>query len=271
MANFDTFPDPTVPGDPIPGDAIPVSLITHPFAKQIANVATGGKFSFTDGDMHVLDLFHTFHPSASAGVAVVVLNSLTTPLTLVDSYKGHLDDYNNGPQLSYPAVLDATTQEVTTAHQIPGVRIYPRPSQHKDASGNPVLVGGVGLYRFQASKSVNLATIATRGLAFACTDDGSNKSPLIGVAFSYWNQVQTPLVISCAVTTDLSKQGQADTQSNLKALIGKAQGKGVPYDVGTGGNSMTVWGVIAPGSPIYEPQMTVIVVWVRDVSSTFGY
>src|SRR5262249_25497863 len=149
-------------------------------------VATGGKFSCTDGDMNPLDLFHSFHPCASEGIAVIILNSLTTPLTLVASYAGNLNPANNGPQMGYPAVIDATTQKVTRAHQIPGVRTYPRPSLHTDPGGAPSLIGGVGLYRFQTSH-VQATALAARSLAFAATDDGSNQGPLIGVAFNYWN------------------------------------------------------------------------------------
>ena len=58
MANLNVFADPSVAGDTIPGTPVPICLITHPYAKEIAHVATGGRFSF-DITMNPLDLFHS--------------------------------------------------------------------------------------------------------------------------------------------------------------------------------------------------------------------
>jgi hypothetical protein len=275
MSSLDNFPDPSSPQDPIPGDPIPVSLITQPFAQELgANVGTGGTFSFDQTNptkTNPLDLFHTLNPHSGSGVALLIMNSLTTPLTLVDSLQNVLDSFSNGPQLGYPAVIDPVTQKAVKTHQIPGVRQYPRPSLHKAPDGSPALVGGIGLYRFQCA-DIQGVSFAKRGLAFACAEDASkNSKPLLGVVFSYrsdW-QLKGP-VFNCAVSADLTKQGKADTQSNLSSLMDSLPAP-QRYDRGTTvTNTMIVWGLIPPGKPAFEPNMVTLVVWVRDIASTFG-
>jgi hypothetical protein len=270
--NLDTFPDPLIKKDPIPGDAIPVSMIQDAAGgRELINISTGGQFTF-DHTMNPLDLFQKFHPSSQAGVAVLVLNCLPQPLTLVETCSKWNDDFDNGPQLGYPAVIDSATGGVVNAHQIPGLRNYPRPSLHKRADGSPAQIAGLGLYRFQAAQVGGVA-LASRALAFACVAGGSKtSSPLLGVAFSYRSDRQGSGILS-AVTVDLSKQGQGDTQSNLESLMNTVALGSTPhdpYEIGTGANTMTIWGVVPPGTPAHEPMVT-LMVFVRDIASTFGF
>lgn len=261
--NLTPFPDPNVPGDPIPGEAVPLSWIPEPFAKELCSqVATGGRFSF-DPNMSPLDLFSSWHPNTGDGVAVIILNSLTTPLTLVDSF----EDSGGYPQMSYPAVIDAATQKVVRAHEIPGVRLYPRPSLHKGPNGAPAQLGAVGLYRFWASAGIRNG--AGRAMAFSCQPENPSKSdvPLLGVAFDYSHDFFTnkPTLVM-AVSADVSQQG------GLQALwtAAKTRATPQPYDVGTGTNRLTIWGIGAPGTPTIEQGTRTLIVWVRDTASTFG-
>jgi hypothetical protein len=267
--NLDTFPDPSIQKDPIPGSAIPVSMIQDAAGREFISVATGGAFSF-DHTMNPLDLFYKFHPSSSSGVAVIVLNCLSQPLTMVESCAKWNNSYDNGPQLGYPAVIDSVTGGVVNAHQIPGVRTYPRPSLHKRADGSSAQILGLGLYRFQAAQVAGIS-LASRALAFACVEGGSKtSSPLLGVAFSYRSDRKGSGILS-AVTVDLSKQGQADTQSNLESLmntVALATTPHDPFEIGTGTNTMTIWGV-APGTSAQEPMVT-LMVFVRDNAFTLG-
>ena len=208
MANLNVFADPSVPGDTIPGIPVPICLITHPYAKEIAHVTTGVPSIF-DKTMNPLDLFQTFGgASPAAGVAVVILNSLPTPITLVECYAGNLDDQHNGPQISYPAVIDGVTKDVVQAHQVPGVRTYPYPTLHLEKDGSPSLIGGVGLYRFQYSTHAN-NNIAARALAFSYNSDAQS-GPLIGISFDHQTG-RTPYPLLIGIQADLGALGQATT------------------------------------------------------------
>ena len=194
----------------------------------------------------------------------MILNSLPTPITLVECYAGNLDDQHNGPQISYPAVIDGVTGDVVQAHQVPGVRTYPYPTLHLEKNGSPSLIGGVGLYRFQYSAQAK-NNVAARALAFSYNSDAKS-GPLIGIAFDH-QAGRTPYPLLIGIQADLSALGQATTEDNLKASMSATNTAG-GYSVSS---VNAVWALHAPGTPAYETSSETIVVWVRNFASTFGY
>jgi len=268
--NLRPFPDPYNPNGPIPGDAIPVALLGDIFTQQLIiaaqAAAVGADLLLKNGiKMNPLDLFGNYprSPSGTVGVALVIVNSLSTPLTLVDSYE--YDDDNdkndkNGPQLSYPATIDPRDKSVSKPHVIPGVRPYPIASKHVLSNGDPGQLSGVGLYRFQSTVTDDDTAhlLVTRGLAFAVTPNGSKQDPLIGVAIKF----DDPLV-SWAVTADVSSLRKGDTPSNLKAWIENGTTGVAGYDQQ---GDYRIFGCWAAKAPAYEPHMNTVVVWVSPAS-----
>jgi hypothetical protein len=190
-----------------------------------------------------------------SGIAVVIVNGLDTPLTLVDYFAYEQDsaaDDMNGQQLCYPATVDPDTQTAYNPHVIPGMRSYPRPSLHGGGnSGSPDSgLMGVGLYCFQSSV-LNYPLEVNRGLAFTTSDDAS--APMIGVAFTYSRNLSNNIAVTSAVTVDVSKQGKGDTESNLQALI---EGPGNQYELGS---KIAVYGRFASQTPVFSMMSTLLV------------
>jgi hypothetical protein len=235
------------------GHPVPVSLMADPFARQLAIcVTSGGSFGMQNNSMNPLDMFDQWAPTTDWGIAVVILNSLAKPLTLVDIWLSSFD------QQSYPAITNPQTMQTIKTHQIPAARPYPRPSKHPKGAA----IGGVGCYRFTGGSGF------TRGgaLAFSMAEDGSSSDPLIGVAFdpNVW----------CLVVTDLNNHdfGAGARGSNLENLFGACSAKSSDRnsEKSTTGNGVTVWGGYATTHPANEPSMHTLVVWVHDDDSTLA-
>lgn len=249
------------------GNPVQVALIADPFARQLVLASMNGSFSLTDGPLDPLDLFtlpadpdpdypDNDVPSSYKG-AVLILNSLSTPLRLVQAleiFPAGGDAAYRSQQLAYPATVNASGAW-TEAHVIPGARPYPKPAQHQRPQGGPALIGGVGLYRFQ--KNIKWA------LSFSAQEDGSG--PLIGVGF--WLQQHddgsltgTPWYrFSSAVSADLAKDYSSDLNTFFTRNFQPGADSVRLYDIGA---QFTVWGSFVNST---------LVVWVRDNASTLGY
>lgn len=261
------------------GTAVPVALLADPFARQLVIAAQTGNFGFQDGGITPLDLFD---PPATiqSGVAVVILNCLSTPLKLVDTvcYIGGFDD-NPVNQVSYPAQAN----DLDSAHRIPGTRAYPRPSLHQRPPGGPALMGGVGLYRFGPSHPRTVTPDVRVGLSFSAQADGSG--PRVGVAFRTIFRPGNGQNTLDSVTTHSAVSGDVAGQySNLSKFFALAMGTddgatahwdppypaGNQYHVGPGPNGIAIWATFAKLKPAAEPDMHTLTVWVRDAASTLG-
>ena len=137
-----------------------------------------------DGYLTPLDLFPDPNNGSDAGVAVIVLNSLSTPLTLLGMYKddGMVDA--GASQSSYPAIV-YPSGETKFPHAIPGIHGYPTPSAHPlvTASFGSDLMAGVGIYRFHCpTNSISVDKDLGMGFAmgFSCNAEGY---PDVGLAF----------------------------------------------------------------------------------------
>jgi len=242
------------------GNRIPVALMADPFAHLIGQCATAnGNFGMQDNSMNPLDMFEIWAPTTDAGIAVVLLNSLTKPLTLVDVW---LDGFT---QHSYPAIVNPNTTLTIKTHQIPGARPYPRPSKHPKGA----TMGGVGAYRFTKTGGGH-----ERGaLAFSMTEDGSSADPLIGVAFSYASIAGFSSHPGCVVA-DLNNHdfsGVSPGKTNLETLNNLCEDRHIVtslWDISPTGLAVT--GSYANVQPAKETDMHVYVVWVRDKDSTLG-
>ena len=242
------------------GSPNPVALIADPFAKQFAfasqmgyiNTAVSVPFAkgiTADAPCNPIDIFTPGDPQL--GVAIIILNSLPTPLTLVDSMSF------DGTQVGYPAASKGSKP-----HQIPGARPYPRKSRHKIASGARALMGGVGRYQYHASGTVQWGGVA-QALSFKYSDDPS--APLIGVAMKiFWGDGSDP---HSAVTAELPNSDLASFFSNTVIT------KPIQFHSGSS-NNITVWGTFDGKTnprPLSNNDSRVLTVWVRDVGSTLGF
>ena len=244
------------------GHPVPVALIAHRFGYQFSACATGAlNFTMADGDMSPLDVFADDWATTDAGHAIVILNSLTTPLTVVDA---RVNSYN---QYSYPAITNPQTSDVIKTHQIPAARAYPRPSKHPAGA----VIGGLGSYRFTFGSGTN----AGIGLAFSTSEDGSSQDPLVAVAIS--NSVNA----QCWAVTDLNREDFSnvpggDSANNLENLFWLSRQKAARScsASSTTGNQVSVYARYAPTAPGAgtgkDSQMEVLMVWVRDKDSTFA-
>ena len=270
------------------GTASAVSLIADPFAGQFAYASQMGVFDTSDGVMNPIDAFPATY--AGAGVAIIILNSLPTPLRLVESYI-YVDPgavyTTHGAQTNYPAHTDGVTAAVD-AHIIPGARPYPRHAKHLLANKSPALIGGLGVYGFIASSYLRVDGVTglldggtmvievARALSFSAAEDGSG--PLVAVAVRTItsgdgadNLVTTPYA---AVTADL--QGGLD--DFYAGTMGKSENDDDDdppnpatnqYDVGPGNDGMTIWATYS-NQPSKLGVDCTLTVWVRNTGSTLG-
>ena len=269
------------------GTASAVSLIADPFAGQFAYASQMGVFDTSDGGMNPIDAFPATY--AGGGLAVIIMNSLPTPLRLVESYV-YVDPValytTHGLQTNYPAHTDGVTAAVD-AHIIPGARPYPRHAKHLLPKGGPALIGGLGVYGFIASSyprvdadgllpSLTMVIEVARALSFSANEDGSG--PLVAVAVrtittgdGLPNLVTTPYA---AVTGDL--QGGLD---NFYAnTMGKSENDDDDdspdpntnqYSTGPGNEGMTIWATYSQKPSTLGVDCT-LTVWVRNLGSTLG-
>ena len=246
------------------GDPAPAALIADPYFKCLVRASQiSDGVSLSSGYFNPLDSFSsTASPSTAA--SVIVLNSLTIPLTLVHTWGSGLT------QVCYPAVIDPGTPDpsnktgfkVVKTHQIPAARPYPKASLHPRPQGGTLMMGGAGVYRFSHD---TWASWHARGLAFASTKDGSDDGPLIAVAF------RLEAEMNIAITTDLASFNGTDVGDNFNRLYQTRVDGGPLYRIGSAPNSFTVWATRSTTPAKSESPYSVITVWVRDISSTAGF
>ncbi len=262
------------------GVVAPVGLIANPYAHEIAKASQMGDLALADGPLNPADLFDPV--DVPGGLAVVILNSLTRPLYLVDSYcytPDDLTDYTLGKQASYPATSDRVNTP-TKEHQIPAARAYPHQQAHQLPQGGPALMGGLGAYSFtqsifQSDTTYDLIPHVQRALCFSAEADGSG--PLVAVAFrtKVHEDWTNPWVTThSAVTADL-KASYSDLATFYQQTMGGSEtdDDNDPatnwYSVGTGPGAFTIWARFATTPPKRVPGYA-LTVWVRDISSTLG-
>ena len=179
------------------GSAVATGLIADAFAEQISIAARTGCFGMQDNSMNPLDLFPAPVSSGSPtapmandmGVAIVILNSLPTPLVLQECFAeptlligGGTIFTSADPQASYPASIDPATGAVTNVHTIPAARPYPVSSSHQ-SNGKPVMLHGLGLYRFTARNDAGTDQNVYGGLSFSKQANGAGR--MIGIGFRF--------------------------------------------------------------------------------------
>lgn len=298
---------------PIPttGTVIPVALIGELFAGQFAYASQFGDI----GAVNPFDCFDvsedTLHPQPSPDVgndarcAVVILNSLTAPLHLVDSYAGtapvpagaattydsaqfsrtYYESYDTGTQANYPAVSRAS--QAVRAHEIPGVRTFPNSQQHL-LNQVPQLLLGVGAYTFKPSLQNGLVHVPgayaqhgaphiRRALSFSTSADGSG--PLVAVAFRTKRHIyqetdgQWTWSISThsAVTADLLAQ-YTDLATFYQATMltddGFDQGPDPQSIPSHSAGGITIGATFAKTTAKRGADFKTITVWVRDLACT---
>lgn len=261
------------------GSSCPAALVANPFAHQFAHASQMGDFQLADGLLDPGTLFESLDPSQRdihASVGVVMLNSLTQPLTLVESFSYSYSGMQDvDVQRLYPAYVHQNadfTNFTVTNHVIPAARPYPSPKKHLDPQGNPALMGGVGFYSFTANIMV---APSARVLGFATTADGSG--PMVGVAFRVKNSNPTiwakDRLAFSTVKADMAR-------GTLPALVQDlfpdfVKNGGYPDASGDDdtdpvsklcdvGSNITIWAAWA-STPGYT-----LTVWVRDSSSTLS-
>ncbi len=292
---------------------MPIALIGELFAGQFA-------FASQSGDMGAVNPFNCFdtsddtlHPQPSPDVgndarcAVVILNSLTAPLRLVDSYAGtapvpagaataydpaHFDrtfyqSYASGAQANYPAVSDRGSQTVR-AHEIPGVRTFPNSQQHL-LNKVPQLLGGVGVYTFTPSLQQGLVNVPgyaqqgaphiRRALSFATSADGSG--PLVAVAFRTKRHIYQgtdgkwawSISTHSAVTADLlANYTDLPTfyETTMLTDDGFDQGPDPTSISNAKAGGITIWATFAKTDGRRGGDFKTITVWVRDLACTLA-
>lgn len=293
---------------PTTGNITPVALIGGVFAHGLAHASQMGDYD--DGTIiNPFDLFDSADVRQDARYAVVILNSMSTPLRLVDSYAGTAPvpaqtghapgqniykSYVTGDQANYPAVSDRGNQ-VVRPHEVPGARPFPNSQMHLRPEGGPKLMGGVGLYTFTPSVqkgafvlpgSPNLGVIdggahIRRALSFSTSADGSG--PQVAVAFrtkAHLTSVQpygnrwTCASMHSTVTTDLKAN-----YGDLRTFYEQAMLTDSGFDEGpdpSGKSSevspagITIWAAFAKTPSQRGDDYKVLTVWVRDIASTLG-
>ena len=263
------------------GKHVPVCMLSELLAEKFIPAAMGSGFKFVDkaipypGGTNVstftykpanpLDLFSDSAPTDWTGahidyngIAVIILNASSSPLTLVA-----MEDL--GQQVSYPDVSRGKAGIV--AHEIPGIQQFPTASLHQ-TDGRPALIAGVGIYRFAAHKGSTL--ISTWGLSFALAfaDTAEPNRPKIAVAVSgEGDSSKKTAQYYWSITADLGKDGPELTDFLY------ATKNGTTCNLNSVGPKLTVWASYPPASvdpPEVEPHMAPLVVWVRDISSPIG-
>ncbi len=165
------------------GTPAPVALLNGWFFTALAKSTMGGLLpgQVPPANLSPLDFFPDPKGGADAGVAVIVLNSLATPLTLIGMYQDDGMVTAKPKQSSYPATI-CTNGITKYPHTIPGIRGYPIPSAHPlpVAGFGPDLMAGVGIYRFHCPTN----DISYDGMGFALGFSCNHEDyPNVGIAF----------------------------------------------------------------------------------------
>lgn len=267
------------------GNPCPTALLANPFAHQLAYASQMGDMKLADGTMNPGRLFEPAHDPNSLippTVGVVILNSLTRPLKLVESFFPQTE-YSNGGQGSqslYPSTRQPDGSLIN--HMIPAAQPYPSPMSHLDAQGHPALMGGVGYYSFERNYDSSMGfgygpgtnTTIAGAMGFSTSEDGSG--PLVAVAFRVkippgFRQTGIWEAGFSTVKADVLPGTLANVLTPLFpnfAQDGKYAGYVDPNpvskldDKGPGPGGLTIWACITPTDGF------TVTVWVRDISST---
>jgi hypothetical protein len=261
------------------GTGVGVGLLPDPFAHQFAYASQIGRFDFSDVNIDA----RYFLPDPNGndgdtdyGINLILLNSVTRPLKLVDTQAAQipsptdpLQTYDCDSQVLYPSYV---WDGVTLDHEIPAARPYPIQANHLRPDGSPALLAGIGHYRFDMVDSFQ--GYSSRVLSFSL---GDTQTPLVGVHIQI---VQQPRGVfrhngsfaSVAVTADLEREYATLDKfmnSTLPDPTGKLFNKPTFSTSAADRGALTVW--CAPYvHDIDQLGTNSVVVWVRDVSSTTG-
>lgn len=241
---------------------VPVSLIANPFAHQFAYASQMGVCSIGGVDANPLTPFLDFLQMGyllNSGdralgqfvspVALVVLNSLTRPLALVDFY----ERWTGGYQLAYSALLDPdpllanrpsgtgsaaslaaraamaaggavggaaaasvagnTPQDPAKVNQIPAASAYPHSAAHRTPEGGVAMMGGLGVFAHILQEADGSST-AGCAWSFAHHQDEKGKfiGPFIGVAC--WTERRP-------IPNEVNEYTLQDVHSAVTADVGK--------------------------------------------------
>jgi len=257
------------------GSAVQVGLIPDPFTHQLAYASQMSGFDFADASVDPRAFLgdpNSNDADGDYGLNLILVNSVTRPLKLVDMYQ--YVRTGNGPapeavdQVCYPTGCpDGASRD----HEIPAARPYPVRGAHLTAAGQPAMLAGVGFYRFDPT---SYSAYPARSLSFSL---GDSASPLVGVhvrltyvsrgIFRYHASYA-----SVAVTADLEAEYANLVNFGSKTLLNPDQNPFTKpvYSVGAAAQgSITVWG--APiAHDVDRLGTNSVVVWVRDVTSTAG-
>ena len=267
------------------GTATPVALIADPFAYYFANASQMGNAPAIDGTVNPADLF----PASfiSGYFVLVILNSLSTSLRLVESYIAPADHswHNVASQVNYPSSpADPGSTQAPDAHVILGTRPYPSPKKHTPpAAGGMALVGGLGVYSFAPGSwsitdvygDASTFEVVQLALSFSAAEDGSG--PLVAIAVRLRreiNQVGPSFIsVNSCVCADLTAKysGLADFYGKTVGLVPLGPGDVAnSYTPNHVGKLMTIWATYATKGSTNPAVQWTLTAWVRDIGSTLG-
>lgn len=286
------------------GKAMPIALVGGKIANRLSIAGSFGDMPLADGPMNPLDLFDNADLSADAYFAVVIFNTLSTPLRLKDSYVGTVsyepDQYIIGDQTNYPVVganhtwhppgnLVVVPTPEARPNEIPGARPFPDSQKHLRPDGNPQTLWGVGLYTFQASFQMTPTPLSQSGpshvrraLSFSTSADGSG--PVVAVAFrakgtcldDQSTRAPWSLTMYVAVTADLEANYADLATFYQKTMLDDNNNDG--YDSGPNPTSVAydkheqvISAAFAhTASKVSKVEARTLTVWVRDNPSSAG-
>ena len=239
-----------------------------------------------DGAVNPADLF----PASfiSGWFTLIILNSLSTSLRLVESYIAPAEhsSQNVASQVNYPSSpADPGSTQPTDAHVILGTRHYPSPKKHTPpAAGGMALMGGLGVYSFAPGVwsitdvygDASSFEVVQLALSFSAAEDGAG--PLVAIAVRLKREINEVgpsfISVNSCVCADLTAQ-----YSGLADFYGKTVGR---FPVGRGdvsnsytpndkGKLMTIWATYATTASTNPAVQWTLTAWVRDIASTLGY
>lgn len=165
------------------GEAVPVSLISAWTAGLLVPASGSGYVTMSDGTkVSPLDFYSAVFPEpddptdpdpTACSLAIIILNALSTPLSLVEMH-----DLVHGVQKAYPVVANLQGDTLKTTHEIPASRSHPLdPSE---------TLYGLGMWGFDA------VTNGEEGAMALCyngnlTDPQSKQAvgPFVGVSWRH--------------------------------------------------------------------------------------
>jgi len=262
---------------PTDGTGVQVGLLPDPFAHQLAYFTQMSRFDFSDANIDPRALLNDPNGNdadSDLGVNVILLNSVTRPLRLVDAQSEQVDPGNGlslgdcDVQICYPTGQVAGE---TRDHEIPAAQPYPIAAKHPGAGGAPALLAGVGFYRFDPMDDVDASS---RVLSFSL---GDSQTPLVGVHIRVTCQSRGIFrhkgsFASVAVTADVEKDyGSLDAfrSGTLTDPFNNPVSKPTYATSANDRGALTVWCAPFPHD-LDRLGTNSAVVWVRDVSSTTG-